>query len=180
MSNIIKSLTKSPDFGQELDPHPPKIIPDPETQKLIPATKPSQPTTVRLPPLLLKIMSKKEAYNVLLKELEWSETQITVGERADFCCEYCGKDLLGSPESYDQWNIDHIIPNGDESIDNLALACRLCNFIKRKTDPSKSAVSNDRESLINAAKSLINERRFKKINQYIKTLEAINLIRQKK
>ncbi len=53
-----------------------------------------------------------------------------MADRAAGICEYCR-----CPESYSssKFSIEHIVPrskNGDDSIDNLALACQGCNNIK--------------------------------------------------
>lgn len=108
-----------------------------------------------------------------LKDLKWSDLQIEVGRRAGFRCEYCGKDLMASYEDYDLWQVDHIVPTAGDEIENRALSCKLCNFVKRSTDPSKTAKSNLRSDLIDAAKEIIRERRKNKESQYLKTLEAI-------
>lgn len=115
---------------------------------------------------------------VLIKELHWPEYQIEVGLRADFKCEYCGKSLLETYEHYDQWQVDHIIPNGDNNLENLALSCKLCNFVKRQTDPSSQTDKKDRASLIAAARDIISQRRQRKATVFTRTMEAINVLRQ--
>lgn len=50
-----------------------------------------------------------------------------VARRAKYCCEYCLSQAAYSP---DPFSVDHIIPrvnSGDNSMDNLALACLGCN-----------------------------------------------------
>ncbi|MGI0495574.1 HNH endonuclease [Alkalinema pantanalense CENA528] len=50
-----------------------------------------------------------------------------VSERAGGCCEYCRSQRKFSPSSFE---IEHIIPisrGGDDSLENLALACGQCN-----------------------------------------------------
>jgi len=124
------------------------------------------------------ITTKEEARKVLIEELQWEEYQIEVGLRADFKCEYCGKSLLESYEHYDQWQVDHIIPNGDNNLENLALSCKLCNFVKRQTDPSSQTDKLDRESLISVAREIISQRRQRKSTAFLRTLEAIDVLRQ--
>lgn len=48
-------------------------------------------------------------------------------ERADFCCEYCRccERVTGQP-----LHVDHIIPSGGDTEDNLCAACASCNQSK--------------------------------------------------
>jgi 5-methylcytosine-specific restriction endonuclease McrA len=66
----------------------------------------------------------------------WSQEALTLGRRANFACEYCDRDLLASIEAYHAWTVDHIHPTtkgGPDTLENKALACRLCNAVKRHT-----------------------------------------------
>lgn len=52
-----------------------------------------------------------------------------------FRCEYCGRPLKveGGPDDPDLWTIDHKVPlklGGDNSVENIAIACNLCNRAK--------------------------------------------------
>ena len=53
----------------------------------------------------------------------------TVRRRARFLCEYCH---TNERWQYVRFTIDHITPNNDDSIENLALACFHCN--RRKSN----------------------------------------------
>ncbi len=53
----------------------------------------------------------------------------TVRRRARFLCEYC---YTNERWQYVRFTIDHIIPNDDDSPENLALACFHCN--RRKSN----------------------------------------------
>ena len=96
---------------------------------------------------------------------KWSDEQARIGLRAHFQCEYCELDFLASPEKFKQWEVDHIIPlskeGGTEFFDNLAAACRTCNFcFKRGWDPRDYAGKNaTRAELIAAAQRYICERK---------------------
>jgi HNH endonuclease len=57
------------------------------------------------------------------------EIQQTVRQRADYLCEYCH---TNERWQYVRFTIDHILPNDDDSLENLALACFHCN--RRKSN----------------------------------------------
>lgn len=59
-----------------------------------------------------------------------------VCRRARFLCEYCH---TNERWQYVRFTIDHIIPNDDDSLENLALACFHCN--RRKSN--KISVRDD-------------------------------------
>jgi 5-methylcytosine-specific restriction endonuclease McrA len=64
-----------------------------------------------------------------------SPSSIAVMARADFRCEYCGKDLSGSFIDAFHAEIDHIVPHkkGEKKNDdpnNLAATCVTCNVLK--------------------------------------------------
>ena len=82
------------------------------------------------------------------KELQFPLDQIEMAVRADFKCEYCGKDLLESADAYDSWQKDHLIPNGDNSSDNMVLSCKTCNFAKRHSGKEELEKCPDRKSRI--------------------------------
>ena len=75
---------------------------------------------------------------ILIKDFGFSQESAKVAIRAKFHCEYCGKDLISDIDTYDLFQIDHILPQSkvtDESLDNFALSCQLCNKIKSNTLP---------------------------------------------
>ncbi len=97
----------------------------------------------------------------LSKETKWTAESARLGLRANFHCEYCDLDFLASPENYKLIQIDHIVPlsiqNTLTNFDNLALACKQCNFsFKRGVDPRSTAGKDaTRDELIQAAKEHI-------------------------
>ena len=121
-------------------------------------------------------MTHDDAIKILANELGWPSVTKEIGIRAKFCCEYCGKYLLSDVDTYDSWQIDHIVPNGDGDIDNLAVSCKTCNFIKSNTDPTETATNQDRQSLIIAAKELIIKKREVKETKLNRTVEAVNAL----
>ena len=57
------------------------------------------------------------------------EIQEKVRHRADYLCEYCH---TNERWQYVHFTIDHVLPNDDNALENLALACFHCN--RRKSD----------------------------------------------
>jgi 5-methylcytosine-specific restriction endonuclease McrA len=55
------------------------------------------------------------------------EIRAKVRQRAKFLCEYCH---ANEHWQYVRFTIDHVAPNEDDSIENLALACFHCNRLK--------------------------------------------------
>ena len=121
-------------------------------------------------------MTPEDAKNLLVKELGWPKDIVALGIRAKFCCEYFGKYLLENVDIYDSWQKDHIIPDGNNDPSNLAIACKTCNFVKRHTNPTKRAKGMDRDSLIQAAGEIIQERRKEKEKILEKTRMAAEII----
>ncbi len=69
-----------------------------------------------------------------MKEFGFSDVSYEVAKRANFKCEYCGFNIFESVYTYELFQIDHIMPisrGGSDTIENYALACKLCNRIKR-------------------------------------------------
>jgi 5-methylcytosine-specific restriction endonuclease McrA len=58
-----------------------------------------------------------------------ADIQNQVRQRADFLCEYCH---TNERWQYVRFTIDHVLPNNDDSLENLALACFHCN--RRKSN----------------------------------------------
>ena len=98
-------------------------------------------------------MTGSELIQVLLAS-GWSEHQARLGIRANSKCEYCGMDLLGSIHAYDAWERDHIIPGRGDDLSNVALACRLCNKMKKNWRlPAGLSPGGDRSRCVEAAKA---------------------------
>jgi len=57
---------------------------------------------------------------------------------------------------------DHIVPGAGDGLDNLALACRACNFIKRNKHFDIPGQILKREELITRAREYIHAEREKK------------------
>lgn len=109
-------------------------------------------------------MTPDEAITELTKrEHGWSRTTLDVWRRAGFRCEYCGANLIETSDAYFRGShLDHIVPGGGDHLENLALACAPCNYIKRGTDPAATSGGGDtlsREDLIESAKKIITARR---------------------
>ena len=69
----------------------------------------------------------------------FTEPSARVHARAMFMCEYCSKYMLDSLDSWQGFEVDHILPqsiygNLRSDSNNHALACKACNFLKRDYD----------------------------------------------
>jgi hypothetical protein len=94
--------------------------------------------------------------------------------RCNFRCEYCGKSFLNSIEDYDTWQWDHLEPvanNGSDDERNGAIACKLCNFMKRTFCPSRSLAELGRDAYIAEVRGFLKGERQKK-------LEKLNAVRK--
>ena len=62
-----------------------------------------------------------------MTELSWAAIVRFVHERANNCCEYCYtcRKIIGQT-----MHVDHILPDGGDSLENLCLACPTCNMAK--------------------------------------------------
>lgn len=130
-------------------------------------------------------MRKREdiVFSELMKTGKWGERDILVGIRAKFHCEYCGKYLLESVESYKEWNIDHIIPKiagGKDTDENLALSCRTCNVsLKSRVNLFDEKTKLSREEKVSIIKDYVTEKRKeveKEVMLYRTIVENYNLV----
>jgi 5-methylcytosine-specific restriction endonuclease McrA len=77
------------------------------------------------------------------------EIQQQVRQRANCICEYCH---ASEQWQYVQFTIDHIVPlkrGGQETLDNLALACFHCNRYKSSLNSALDPQTDERVSLFN-------------------------------
>lgn len=77
------------------------------------------------------------------------EIQQQVRKRANYLCEYCH---ASEKWQYVQFTIDHVVPlkrGGQESLDNLALACFHCNRYKSASNSAIDPQTDERVSLFN-------------------------------
>ena len=92
----------------------------------------------------------------LAMSINWHDWEKRVFLRAKGHCEYCNKNMMESSDTFYHFrNFDHIQPNGINDDDNMAVACRACNNMKRHT----SIIGNTRDERIAYAKKLIQELR---------------------
>ena len=102
----------------------------------------------------------KESIITELLTLGWSRQTLAVWLRADCKCEYCGCDLLASDDQYFYGShVDHIVPGAGDDLENLALACKTCNFIKRAKKFAEAAEVLDRQTIVGRAQAFILARR---------------------
>ena len=105
-------------------------------------------------------MNDKDLINELVNKYGWSGDTLAVWRRARYCCEYCKVDLIARVDDYLYGShVDHIVPGGGEQLDNLALACKACNFIKSDKNFSEVDRVLTRDELISKAADFIAHRR---------------------
>lgn len=98
----------------------------------------------------------------------WSDSTLQLAINTGFKCEYCQSDFFATIESYYAFEVEHIVPRGrgpeiDDAPENLTVACRTCNRLKRRWDPrSKVGDNATREQLIEAVREYVSEQRQKK------------------
>jgi len=125
----------------------------------------------QLDPLYPGVPDPKSLADAIARNMKWGEINSGAGVRANFCCEYCNKPMLGSLDSYYSWEIDHVIPGGGDALDNSALACRTCNHLKHTFMPT----GNTREERISDARREIDRRRSEKVAELQKLREVVGL-----
>jgi 5-methylcytosine-specific restriction endonuclease McrA len=101
----------------------------------------------------------------------WGPLNCGTAVRANFCCEYCGKRMLSSLDSYYSWEMDHIIPGGPETPENYALACHACNHLKHRYVPS----GESRAERLEDARKEVCRRRSSKLAELQKLRSVIGL-----
>lgn len=112
-----------------------------------------------------------EAVAAFAKKFNWSERNVRVAIRAKCYCEYCGRDLMSSVDSYFSFTVDHLIPRKtgagvtpdgkNEDIDNLVLSCRTCNVnLKGQWVPRLESIQvPTRENYLCAARRYVKAKR---------------------
>ena len=108
----------------------------------------------------------------LLQQEQWAEGTAWAYARTGGRCTYCYRDLIADRLGFACGEIDHLLPRNQydalaDNIDNLVLACRLCNSVKGAHDvlrdgenqnPTK-ALTEIRDTLIVRAREYIFEQR---------------------
>jgi len=92
-----------------------------------------------------------------LEEKGYSHRDAVVFVRAQGRCEYCDSELIHNRITWDSIQFDHILPKskgGDDSDENLALACKPCNNQKMTFVPN----GNTRAERIESATAHIKQR----------------------
>jgi hypothetical protein len=77
-----------------------------------------------------------------MNDISWNALKQQVYERAAGCCEYCQTSEANSGQTM---HVDHIDPNGSDTLDNLCLACWNCNTSKHR---AVSAVDPETEQVV--------------------------------
>lgn len=106
----------------------------------------------------------------LVTKHRFSDRSARAALRAQFKCEYCSVDMIGSVEAYyTNFHLDHVIPaarGGATSLENFALSCRTCNLLKGNWDPT--VVAGDRaarEELVALARRYVQQQRARRLRE---------------
>jgi hypothetical protein len=81
-----------------------------------------------------------------MNDLSWAEIVRRVYQRAHFLCEYCQTSQRITGQAM---HVDHIDPDGDDSLDNLCLSCANCNMSKARATSSSDPATGEVALLFN-------------------------------
>ena len=81
-----------------------------------------------------------------MNDLSWAETVRRVHERAQCRCEYCQTAQLVIGQAM---HVEHIEPEGGDTLDNLCLACPSCNLSKATATSAPDPDSDEVVALFN-------------------------------
>jgi len=81
-----------------------------------------------------------------MNDLSWADIVRRVHQRAHFLCEYCQTSQRITGQAM---HVDHIDPNGDDSLDNLCLACGNCNLSKARATSAVDPATGEAAALFN-------------------------------
>lgn len=109
-----------------------------------------------------------------IKDLHgFGDWNIQLGFEQRFRCIYCDGDLLATYDAYNSWQWDHVVPGskgGKDTLENIAICCKACNYLKRDYIPSGST----REEQIDDARRYVLKKRK---NEEIKLAALRDLVR---
>lgn len=81
-----------------------------------------------------------------MSEVAWAELVRRVHERANLLCEYCQTSQRITGQAM---HVDHIDPDGDDSLDNLCLSCANCNMSKGRVTSAVDPETGENTPLFN-------------------------------
>jgi len=112
-----------------------------------------------------------------LVRLGWSRPTLDVWHRAKYRCEYCGCYLLASDGEYLYGShVDHVVPGRGDGFENLALACKTCNFIKSGQNFADAEGQLKRLEIVSRASVVILARRRENGRRLGRVKELLDLI----
>ena len=81
-----------------------------------------------------------------MNDVSWTAIKKQVYERAKGCCEYCQTSEANTGQTM---HVDHIDPNGADTLDNLCLSCWNCNTSKHKAIQALDPLTSESIMLFN-------------------------------
>jgi len=81
-----------------------------------------------------------------MTDLSWAEIKQQVHQRAILRCEYCQTSQKAMGQAM---HVEHILPDGGDTLNNLCLACPNCNLSKAKATSAKDPETGNEVSLFN-------------------------------
>ena len=123
---------------------------------------------------------KRTIVDKFVTQHKWSESTLMLAAETKFHCAYCDSYFFESIEHYYAFTVEHIVPpkhGGTNDLQNLTVACRTCNILKRTWNPYNYAPPNaSRNELVAAARKYVLERReIKRKKVYLEKDDSISL-----
>ncbi len=97
---------------------------------------------------------------------------VQVFERDQGRCVYCGRDLKADFDTFMMAEEDHLVPGSKSGykrdLDNLVLACSVCNRLKANFEPSPAIdAKKERRRYVTAVRAYIMQRRGERMKEFL-------------
>lgn len=122
-------------------------------------------------------MDADELFNELRSTYAWSQQAYDLARQADFCCSYCGCDMLNDFATYRFSQTDHLLPKSryarfESEPSNHVNSCLMCNMLKGHWDPNRDTkeeplVLDDVTMIDPEVRTILIERTRRHLNQLL-------------